>query len=120
MNARATRQSGLTLPQLGDEKFARMRAIVFLLAAVMLGLTGGYGWSKWSKPSAAAAAFNSRDIPSAKPNQTSQEIEETAYFENCAAARDAGKAPLMSGQPGYRPELDPDGDGIACQPGAGG
>ena len=96
-----------------------MRAIAFLLAAIVLGLTGGYAWSKWSKPSA-AATFNSRDVPSAKPNQTSREIEETAYYANCDAARAAGKSPLLSGQPGYRDELDPDGDGIACQPGSGG
>jgi len=96
-----------------------MRAIAFLLAAIVLGLTGGYAWSKWSKPSA-AAAFNSRDVPSARPNQTSHEIEETAYYANCDAARVAGKSPLLSGQPGYRGELDPDGDGIACQPGSGG
>lgn len=96
-----------------------MRSMMLLLAAVVLGLTGGYAWSKWSKPSA-ADAFNKQSIPSAKPGQTSEEIEATQYFANCDAARAAGKAPLMSGQPGYRPELDPDGDGVACQPGAGG
>jgi hypothetical protein len=96
-----------------------MRAIFFLLAAMVLGLTGGYAWSTWSKPSA-AAAFNTRTAPSAKPGQTSAEIEQTAYYATCAAARDAGQAPLMSGQPGYREELDPDGDGIACQPGSAG
>jgi hypothetical protein len=96
-----------------------MRALIFLLAAVTLGLTGGYAWSKWSKPSA-ADAFNNHSAPSAKPGQTSAELEATAYYANCDAARAAGKAPLMSGQPGYREELDPDGDGVACQPGAGG
>ncbi len=94
-----------------------MRGIILLIAAVMLGLTGGYAWSKWSKPSA-AQNFNTRAAPSAKPGQTSEEIEQTAYYANCAAARDAGKAPLLAGQPGYRAELDPDGDGVACQPGS--
>jgi hypothetical protein len=27
----------------------------------------------------------------------------------------AGKAPLHLGDPGYRPNLDSDGDGIACE-----
>jgi hypothetical protein len=27
-----------------------------------------------------------------------------------------GKGPLFRGQPGYRPDLDPDGDGVACKP----
>jgi endonuclease YncB( thermonuclease family) len=38
------------------------------------------------------------------------------YFRNCAAARAAGMAPLYRGQPGYRPEMDGDNDGIACEP----
>ncbi|MEV8018761.1 excalibur calcium-binding domain-containing protein [Streptomyces sp. NPDC086554] len=38
------------------------------------------------------------------------------YYENCDDARAAGAAPLLVGQPGYRPELDGDGDGIACDP----
>ena len=37
------------------------------------------------------------------------------YYESCAAARADGAAPLMRGEPGYRPGLDRDGDGIACE-----
>ena len=37
-------------------------------------------------------------------------------FPNCAAARAAGAAPIMAGQPGYGTHLDRDGDGIACEP----
>ncbi|WP_067480600.1 excalibur calcium-binding domain-containing protein [Nocardia amamiensis] len=37
------------------------------------------------------------------------------YYENCAAVRDAGKAPLLRGEPGYAPHLDRDKDGIACE-----
>lgn len=39
-----------------------------------------------------------------------------AYYEDCDAARAAGAAPLHRGDPGYRPELDRDGDGVACEP----
>ena len=38
-----------------------------------------------------------------------------AYYPNCAAARAAGAAPLYRGQPGYRTQMDGDGDGIACE-----
>ncbi|NUT73127.1 DUF1524 domain-containing protein [Pseudarthrobacter sp. C4D7] len=38
-----------------------------------------------------------------------------AYYANCAAARAAGAAPLYAGQAGYRPALDRDSDGIACE-----
>ena len=39
-----------------------------------------------------------------------------AFYWNCDAARAAGVAPLHVGEPGYRSELDADGDGIACEP----
>lgn len=38
------------------------------------------------------------------------------FFQRCADARAAGVAPIHRGQPGYRSELDRDGDGVACEP----
>ena len=40
---------------------------------------------------------------------------EDVYYKNCTAARNAGAAPILKGQPGYRPALDRDNDGIACE-----
>jgi hypothetical protein len=40
----------------------------------------------------------------------------TTYYPGCNAARAAGAAPIYRGQPGYREEMDGDGDGIACEP----
>lgn len=37
------------------------------------------------------------------------------YFRNCAAARAAGRTPIIAGQPGYGRHLDRDGDGRACE-----
>lgn len=37
-----------------------------------------------------------------------------AFFPDCAAAEAAGVAPIRRGRPGYRPALDRDGDGLAC------
>jgi endonuclease YncB( thermonuclease family) len=37
------------------------------------------------------------------------------YYRNCAEARAAGAAPIYRGQPGYRPGLDRDNDGVACE-----
>lgn len=96
-----------------------MRAMLFLVAAVILGVTGGYAWSKWSSP---AAAGYVAPLPSGAgdgSSKTAAEVEESVHFANCDAARAAGKAPLFPGRPGYSKELDPDGDGVACQPGAG-
>ncbi|MFE3195734.1 excalibur calcium-binding domain-containing protein [Nocardia sp. NPDC059240] len=37
------------------------------------------------------------------------------YYKNCTEARDAGAAPIRKGEPGYRPALDRDNDGVACE-----
>ncbi|WP_200254741.1 excalibur calcium-binding domain-containing protein [Corynebacterium sp. CCM 8836] len=37
------------------------------------------------------------------------------YYRNCDAVRAAGKAPLRRGEPGYRPGLDRDRHGVACE-----
>lgn len=39
----------------------------------------------------------------------------SVYYPNCKTARAAGAAPIYAGQPGYRPGLDRDGDGVACE-----
>jgi hypothetical protein len=57
---------------------------------------------------AATTADDSTDQPSTSDGGD-------VYYANCAAVRAAGKAPLLRGQPGYRPALDRDHDGIACE-----
>lgn len=37
------------------------------------------------------------------------------YFQNCAAARAAGAAPVRAGDPGYSTRLDRDRDGVGCE-----
>ncbi|GAA0517884.1 hypothetical protein GCM10009533_16290 [Saccharopolyspora spinosporotrichia] len=39
----------------------------------------------------------------------------SAYYANCTEARNAGASPLYAGEPGYRPGLDRDKDGVACE-----
>lgn len=90
-----------------------MRAVrvkEILLSAVTLGLIGGFAWS--AMPPATAEPTRT----DAAPKPTPEEIEHSAYYPSCRAARDAGHAPIFAGQPGYREELDADGDGIACEP----
>lgn len=41
--------------------------------------------------------------------------EKPVRYANCEQARAAGAAPIHQGQPGYRAELDGNGDGIACE-----
>ena len=44
------------------------------------------------------------------------EVRPYRYFANCNDARLAGYGSIRSDEPSYRPELDEDGDGIACEP----
>ncbi len=52
--------------------------------------------------------------PATLPTMPAPTLTASAYYPNCAAAEAAGAAPLSRGRPGYRPELDRDGDGVAC------
>ena len=42
--------------------------------------------------------------------------ETSIFYARCDDARAAGAAPMRRGEPGYRPALDRDSDGIACEP----
>ena len=43
-------------------------------------------------------------------------LRHLASAPNCDAARTFGLAPAGRGQPGYWPQHDRDGDGVACEP----
>lgn len=52
--------------------------------------------------------------PLVQPPPPAPEAPGAAYYPNCDAADAAGASPLYAGSPGYRPGLDRDKDGIAC------
>ena len=72
-------------------------------------------------PSAAAPAPDVVPSPaadgSAEPSQADGGSAEPPVqpFANCAAAREAGAAPLHRGDPGWSDGMDGDGDGVACE-----
>lgn len=79
-----------------------MRIAQLLMVAVMVGGLGGYAWS--SIPPAVTQSPDER-----------ARIEQSVTYSGCNEVRAAGKAPLLAGQPGYREDMDGDGDGIACE-----
>jgi hypothetical protein len=81
----------------------------FTLVASLSGLTCGGVWLATGSADQSAAA----DLRSAVPGAS-------IYYPGCHAARSAGATPLLRGEPGYRSEMDGDGDGIACEVYAGG
>lgn len=45
-----------------------------------------------------------------------EQVDTSVYYSGCREVRALGRDPLYYNQPGYRPEMDGDGDGIACEP----
>lgn len=66
-------------------------------------------------------ALNGQEIATSSTRSPAPEAspadptEVSGPFENCAAAREAGAAPVHSDSPGYAPHLDGNGDGIGCE-----
>lgn len=53
--------------------------------------------------------------PATQAPQPVTQAPSSVYYANCTEARAAGAAPIQQGQPGYRPALDRDHDGVACE-----
>lgn len=86
--------------------------IIILAGAVSIGATAGIGSVvlqdvNWS--AVRALAVDAGLVRAREPRAGD-------VWSNCTAARAAGTAPIYAREPGYRPELDRDGDGIACEP----
>ncbi|RZF60804.1 excalibur calcium-binding domain-containing protein [Sphingomonas populi] len=84
-----------------------------LLAAAALGLIFG-----------AATSPLGRSALSGKTNQLAiligwerhREPQAGDVWGGCNDARSSGTFPIYRGEPGYREDMDGDGDGIACEP----
>ncbi|WP_346776512.1 excalibur calcium-binding domain-containing protein [Streptomyces sp. HNM0574] len=59
------------------------------------------------------ASADIQEGPGAEPPEDSGT---SPMYKNCAEVREAGKDPLLPGDPGYSDELDADNDGKACEP----
>ena len=72
--------------------------------------------STTSRPKATVKP-NATPKATARPKATPRPTPRPAavHYQNCAAVRAAGKAPLHRGDPGYRAGLDRDNDGLACE-----
>ena len=84
-----------------------------LFTGVASALTFGAVWI------ASAPAVGGPVPPTPSPAETTLDapaVPSTVYYSGCHEARAAGAAPLHRGDPGYRAEMDGDGDGIACEP----
>jgi len=73
--------------------------------------------TKDGKEEATAASRTQEETQGTQGTQATQskETTETVVYKNCTEVRQAGKAPLYRGDPGYSRKLDRDGDGVACE-----
>ncbi|MGS0685447.1 GmrSD restriction endonuclease domain-containing protein [Nakamurella sp. GG22] len=72
--------------------------------------------AKASQEAAAAAAARASE-EAAAANTPGPDTGESVYWKNCTAAYAAGVSHISRGEPGYRPALDGDNDGDACEGG---
>ena len=82
---------------------SRMR-IIDILILVLIGIAG-ISWA------GSKLELVGSDEPLGLTSVTSSDV----YYRYCRDARAAGAAPLYRGDPGYRPALDADNDGVACE-----
>ena len=66
------------------------------------------GWSGWFGGGDSGSGESSEEEATPEPEPQKE------FYANCDDAKAAGAAPMYKGDPGYRPELDRDKDGIAC------
>ena len=64
-----------------------------------------------------AAAEEARIVEEQATTARAAQVALTAepFYATCDAARAAGRGPISTDDPGYRSELDPNGNGIACE-----
>lgn len=62
-----------------------------------------------------AKSSTASKAPVSKSSTAPKAAAKGSYYKNCTEARAAGVTPILRGQPGYRPALDRDKDGIACE-----
>ncbi|WP_440712099.1 GmrSD restriction endonuclease domain-containing protein [Gordonia sp. FQ] len=84
-------------------------------AAMTRVLTGCGGTAPADENTSTTTPGETPETPRPRPLVETPQAGGDVYYENCAAVRAAGKAPLLRGEPGYSAKLDRDGDGIACE-----
>ncbi|MBW3707144.1 calcium-binding protein [Streptomyces griseus] len=74
----------------------------------------GVGCEPWGESSSSADSADSSDSSDGSGASGSGGGGSVSYA-NCTAVRNAGAAPIRTGDPGYGRHLDRDGDGVGCE-----
>ena len=86
---------------------------IIFIGSILFGTVGGVAWSELpSNDRASPRAVTAAPAPRVVAPSASADV----HYSGCNEVRAFGKAPLRKGEPGYREDMDGDGDGIACEP----
>ena len=95
---------------------SRFSTISLLAGGVALGAVVGIGTVATTPSGRADIAAGASNTAVAFGLKRQREPQVGDYWSGCREARASGTAPIYRGEPGYRPEMDGDDDGIACEP----
>jgi len=91
-------------------------AIVVLAGAGVIGALAGVGSAVATPEGQAKVAASVKQAAVATSIRRRRPPRPGDAWGGCNDARAAGTAPIYRGEPGYRENMDGDGDGIACEP----
>jgi hypothetical protein len=99
-----------------DTPGMKKRYLVGAAAAVMALATAGYMAGSGPEPPGPPAPLPTvqRSTTTPRPPQPARR-QTRVYFPDCDAARAVDAVGFPRGSPGYRPALDRDRDGVACE-----
>lgn len=87
-----------------------------LAGAGVIGLLVGVGSVAATPQGRNLVAAQAADLAVASGLKRKREPRPGDHWSGCDDARAAGTAPIYEGEPGYRAQMDGDGDGEACEP----
>jgi len=94
---------------------SRFSTISLLAGGVALGAVVGVGSVAMTPSGRADIAAGTSSTAVTFGLKRQREPQAGDYWRGCREARASGTAPIYRGEPGYRPEMDGDDDGIACE-----
>lgn len=86
-----------------------------LLIAAVLGVALGLGSTATPPSGQSALAGQAQQLAVSSGWKRQREAQAGDAWGGCNDARSAGTFPIYRGEPGYREDMDGDGDGIACE-----
>lgn len=94
----------------------RSTVTTMILTAIALGGLAGVASMAIDPAGRSQIATMARGVAVSTGMRREREPQSRDFWTGCGDARAAGTAPIYRGEPGYRAEMDGDGDGIACEP----